>query len=195
MTGRTRCRLNGTLGSGSSITRRAMNRSIPSSTRVRLGVRWSTLGSRCVCCIFCTTWGRFCGHALRLIPSAQVTVNRIDGYLQSRIAFYLMNLHLTPRSIYFTRVSASKMSPRSSKSGKPARACQAKLILAERIPARRVAVQRRGQDWRRRAAIKAGRAVHARVAVSHQGKDWRQAAHGASAHAHASAYVPHERSN
>ncbi|CEQ39868.1 SPOSA6832_01426, partial [Sporobolomyces salmonicolor] len=34
----------------------------------------------------------------------QVTVNRIDGYLQSRIAFYLMNLHLTPRSIYFTRV-------------------------------------------------------------------------------------------
>lgn len=35
----------------------------------------------------------------------QVTVNRIDGYLQSRIAFYLMNLHLTPRSIFFTRVS------------------------------------------------------------------------------------------
>lgn len=37
----------------------------------------------------------------------QVTVNRIDGYLQSRIAFYLMNLHLTPRSIYFTRVSST----------------------------------------------------------------------------------------
>jgi 6-phosphofructo-2-kinase/fructose-2,6-biphosphatase 2 len=34
----------------------------------------------------------------------QVTVNKIDGYLQSRIAFYLMNLHLTPRSIFFTRV-------------------------------------------------------------------------------------------
>lgn len=34
----------------------------------------------------------------------QVTVNKIDGYLESRIAFYLMNLHLTPRSIYFTRV-------------------------------------------------------------------------------------------
>lgn len=34
----------------------------------------------------------------------QVTVNRVDGYLQSRIAFYLMNLHLAPRSIYFTRV-------------------------------------------------------------------------------------------
>ena len=37
----------------------------------------------------------------------QVTVNRIDGYLQSRIAFYLMNLHLTPRSIFFTRVILS----------------------------------------------------------------------------------------
>lgn len=37
----------------------------------------------------------------------QVTVNRIDGYLQSRIAFYLMNLHLTPRSIYFTRVRSA----------------------------------------------------------------------------------------
>ena len=36
---------------------------------------------------------------------SQVTVNRIEGYLQSRIAFYLMNLHLKPRSIYLSRVS------------------------------------------------------------------------------------------
>lgn len=35
----------------------------------------------------------------------QVTVARIHGYLQSRIAFYLMNLHLKPRSIYLSRVS------------------------------------------------------------------------------------------
>ena len=35
----------------------------------------------------------------------QVTVSRIHGYLQSRIAFYLMNLHLKPRSIYLSRVS------------------------------------------------------------------------------------------
>lgn len=39
----------------------------------------------------------------------QVTVNRIDGYLQSRIAFYLMNLHLTPRSIFFTRVRSRSL--------------------------------------------------------------------------------------
>lgn len=37
----------------------------------------------------------------------QVTMNRIEGYLQSRIAFYLMNLHLKPRSIYLSRVSTS----------------------------------------------------------------------------------------
>lgn len=35
----------------------------------------------------------------------QATVCRIHGYLQSRIAFYLMNLHIKPRSIFFSRVS------------------------------------------------------------------------------------------
>jgi len=34
----------------------------------------------------------------------QVSMNRIQGYLQSRVAFYLMNLHLKPRSIYLSRV-------------------------------------------------------------------------------------------
>jgi len=34
----------------------------------------------------------------------EVTVSRINGYLSSRIAFYLMNLHLKPRSIFFSRV-------------------------------------------------------------------------------------------
>lgn len=34
-----------------------------------------------------------------------VVVNQIHGYLESRIAFYLMNLHLTPRNIFFSRVS------------------------------------------------------------------------------------------
>lgn len=39
----------------------------------------------------------------------QVTLSRIHGYLQSRIAFYLMNLHLKPRSIFFSRVRAFRM--------------------------------------------------------------------------------------
>jgi 6-phosphofructo-2-kinase/fructose-2,6-biphosphatase 2 len=39
----------------------------------------------------------------------RVTMNRIQGYLQSRIAFYLMNLHLKPRSIYLSRVSENDL--------------------------------------------------------------------------------------
>lgn len=38
----------------------------------------------------------------------QVTLHRIDSYLQSRIAFYLMNLHLKPRSIYLSRHGESQ---------------------------------------------------------------------------------------
>ncbi|KAI0318057.1 bifunctional 6-phosphofructo-2-kinase/fructose-2,6-bisphosphate 2-phosphatase [Amylostereum chailletii] len=38
----------------------------------------------------------------------QATVCRIHGYLQSRIAFYLMNLHLKPRSIFFSRHGESQ---------------------------------------------------------------------------------------
>ncbi|GAA96654.1 uncharacterized protein L969DRAFT_97010 [Mixia osmundae IAM 14324] len=38
----------------------------------------------------------------------QVIVNKIDGYLQSRIVFYLMNLHLTPRAIFVTRHGESQ---------------------------------------------------------------------------------------
>lgn len=34
-----------------------------------------------------------------------VHVNRINGYLESRVAFYLMNLHLKPRAIFLSRVS------------------------------------------------------------------------------------------
>ncbi len=36
---------------------------------------------------------------------SQVTLCHIHGYLQSRIAFYLMNLHLKPRSIFVSRVN------------------------------------------------------------------------------------------
>lgn len=34
----------------------------------------------------------------------EVTMSRINGYLSSRIAFYLMNLHIRPRNIFFSRV-------------------------------------------------------------------------------------------
>ncbi|ORX95444.1 bifunctional 6-phosphofructo-2-kinase/fructose-2,6-bisphosphate 2-phosphatase [Basidiobolus meristosporus CBS 931.73] len=34
---------------------------------------------------------------------SQVIINRIQGYLQSRIVYFLMNLHISPRSIFFSR--------------------------------------------------------------------------------------------
>ncbi|PWN52469.1 bifunctional 6-phosphofructo-2-kinase/fructose-2,6-bisphosphate 2-phosphatase [Violaceomyces palustris] len=37
-----------------------------------------------------------------------VVVNQIQGYLESRIAFYIMNLHLTPRNIFFSRHGESQ---------------------------------------------------------------------------------------
>jgi 6-phosphofructo-2-kinase/fructose-2,6-biphosphatase 2 len=37
----------------------------------------------------------------------QVIINRIQDYLQSRVVYYLMNLHIKPRSIWLSRVSFS----------------------------------------------------------------------------------------
>ena len=34
----------------------------------------------------------------------QVVINRIRDYLQSRIVYYLMNLHIRPRSVWLSRV-------------------------------------------------------------------------------------------
>lgn len=36
----------------------------------------------------------------------QVIINRIEDYLQSRVVYYLMNLHIRPRSVWLSRVSA-----------------------------------------------------------------------------------------
>lgn len=35
----------------------------------------------------------------------QVIINRIQDYLQSRVVYYLMNLHIRPRSVWLSRVS------------------------------------------------------------------------------------------
>ena len=35
----------------------------------------------------------------------QVIINQIKDYLQSRVVYYLMNLHIRPRSIWLSRVS------------------------------------------------------------------------------------------
>ena len=45
---------------------------------------------------------------IKLIDAgSQVIVNRIKGYVQSRVVYYLMNLRIAPRNIYFSRVSAN----------------------------------------------------------------------------------------
>jgi 6-phosphofructo-2-kinase/fructose-2,6-biphosphatase 2 len=40
---------------------------------------------------------------------SQVIINHIQGYLQSRIVYYLMNLHIAPRNIFFSRVSCPQL--------------------------------------------------------------------------------------
>lgn len=44
-----------------------------------------------------------------------VIINRIQDYLQSRVVYYLMNLHIKPRSIWLSRVSHHDSQNLSSK--------------------------------------------------------------------------------
>ena len=64
----------------------------------------------------------------------QVIINRIQDYLQSRVVYYLMNLHIKPRSIWLSRVSF-------------ALPIEAQLSLRLVLTARRIHVQPRRQDW------------------------------------------------
>ena len=41
----------------------------------------------------------------------QVVINQIRDYLQSRVVYYLMNLHIRPRSIWLSRVGSPSLSP------------------------------------------------------------------------------------
>lgn len=81
----------------------------------------------------------------------QVTINKIEGYLQSRIAFYLMNLHLKPRNIYLSRVS-----------------WLARLRnLADRV-ARRINVQCRRSNWWRFRSVTTRMEIRSSLASSYQ---------------------------
>jgi hypothetical protein len=39
-----------------------------------------------------------------LLTGEKVVVHKHEGHIQSRIVYYLMNIHITPRTIYLTRV-------------------------------------------------------------------------------------------
>ncbi|KAI0036638.1 bifunctional 6-phosphofructo-2-kinase/fructose-2,6-bisphosphate 2-phosphatase [Vararia minispora EC-137] len=64
---------------------------------------------------------------------AQVSVCRIHGYLQSRIAFYLMNLHLKPRSIFVSRHGESQFNV-EGKIGGDAPLSERGLAYAKQLP-------------------------------------------------------------
>ncbi|KAI9296289.1 6PF2K-domain-containing protein [Neoconidiobolus thromboides FSU 785] len=41
---------------------------------------------------------------IKIINLEQMVINNVKGYLETRIIYYLMNLHITHRSIYFARI-------------------------------------------------------------------------------------------
>ena len=45
---------------------------------------------------------------------SQVIINEIHDYLQSRVVYYLMNLHIKPRSIWLSRVRSCRTNDRNS---------------------------------------------------------------------------------
>lgn len=47
-----------------------------------------------------------------MYTGAKVLVHRHEGHIQSRIIYYLMNIHILPRTIYLTRVSMTDMTAR-----------------------------------------------------------------------------------
>uniref|UniRef100_A0A4W4E7K3 6-phosphofructo-2-kinase domain-containing protein n=1 Tax=Electrophorus electricus TaxID=8005 RepID=A0A4W4E7K3_ELEEL len=69
-------------------------------------------------------------------------VNRVLDHIQSRIVYYLMNIHITPRSIYLCRHGESDLNVKGriggdsglSSRGKAFACCLAKFIHAQDIP-------------------------------------------------------------
>lgn len=68
---------------------------------------------------------------------SQVIINMIQGYLESRIVYYLMNLHIAPRKIYMSRVSSSFVLPVNSSAhelastANPCTTCTEKLVAIQ----------------------------------------------------------------
>ncbi len=63
----------------------------------------------------------------------QVIINQIKDYLQSRVVYYLMNLHIRPRSIWLSRVCLSSTSKTAFPSLKPIQHGESDFNVAGRI--------------------------------------------------------------
>lgn len=83
----------------------------------------------------------------------QVIINRIQDYLQSRIVYYLMNLHIRPRSVWLSRVCAGALSP------VPDWPVTHMAYVSWWCLAWRVRVQLGRQDWWRHAPVASRRAL------------------------------------
>ena len=84
---------------------------------------------------------------------ARVLIGAIKDYLQSRVVYYLMNLHIKPRSIYLSRVCL-RFRPLFFTSNPLFLLLRLPLIsVSLTIPARRIHVQSGRKDWWRRASV------------------------------------------
>lgn len=105
---------------------------------------------------------------------SKVIINRIQDYLQSRVVYYLMNLHIKPRSIWISRVSPpfTLLPPFLGLigSGHPVSLPRTNhsLMLSSLIPARRIPVQPLRQNRRRRRPLPPRRAIRPHPALPGQ---------------------------
>lgn len=56
-------------------------------------------------------------------------VNRVQDHIQSRIVYYLMNIHITPRSIYLSRHGESDLNIKGRIGGDSALSARGKEVL------------------------------------------------------------------
>ena len=86
----------------------------------------------------------------------KVFINRIQDYLQSRVVYFLMNLHIRPRSVWLSRVSGRLTLPPPRQFANP----EHRTLT---YPARRVHAEPGGAHRRRRLALPSRRGVCAQA--------------------------------
>lgn len=90
---------------------------------------------------------------------SQVIINMIQGYLESRIVYYLMNLHIAPRKIYMSRVSSSFVLPVNSSAhelastANPCTTCTEKLVAIQSYLQEVVFMHRSYLSWSEKTSV------------------------------------------
>ncbi|XP_065558084.1 6-phosphofructo-2-kinase/fructose-2,6-bisphosphatase-like isoform X2 [Artemia franciscana] len=89
----------------------------------------------------------------------KITVHKHEGHIQSRIVYYLMNIHITPRTIYFTRHGESEYNLNGkiggdsslSERGREYAEALAKFVKQQKLPNLRI-----WTSWMKRTVQTAG---------------------------------------